>query len=188
MIPSWPWEHLGRDFGCDVRLYRSRARVANDRGMSDYIIEARSLDEQDTAVEYATLAVGEIGQWLGKAFHEVASYLGRKGAGPAGMPFARYHRVSDDRFDVEAGFPATTPTSGEGDVEPSELPEGLAAVTVHVGPYGAMETAYEALAAWVRAQGGDPVGDAWEVYLNEPDSDSDPATWRTEIVMPYRAR
>ncbi len=162
--------------------------AVDDQRMPDYVIETRTLDEQDTAVEYATLAVAEIGPWLGKAFREVAAYLGRKGAGPAGMPFARYHRVADDRFDVEAGFPATTPTSGEGDVEPSDLPQGLAAVTVHVGPYGAMEPAYAALAEWVRAHDGEPVGDTWEVYLTEPDADSDPATWRTEIVMPYRNR
>ena len=154
--------------------------------MTTYEIETRTLTEQDTAVEYATLQVADIGPWLGKAFSEVASYLGRKGAGPAGMPFARYHPTGEDRFEVEAGFPASTPTGGEGEVEPSDLPGGLAAVTAHVGPYDAMEPAYAALRAWVHAHGGEPVGDAWEVYLSDPNANPDSATWRTEVVQPYK--
>ncbi len=154
--------------------------------MTTYEIETRTLTEQDTAVEYATLRIADIGPWLGKAFNEVASYLERKGAGPVGTPFARYLPTSDSRFEVEAGFVASTPTSGEGDVEPSDLPGGLAAVTVHVGPYDTMEPAYEAIRTWVHAHGGEPVGGAWEVYLSDPNADPDPTNWRTEIVQPYR--
>ena len=154
--------------------------------MTTYEIEARELVEQETAVEYATLPIADIGPWLGQAFKEVATYLERKGAGPVGGPFARYHPTTDDRFEVEAGFPASTPTGGEGEVEPSDLPGGPAAVTVHVGPYDAMEPAYTALRAWVREQGGEPEGDPWEVYLTDPGINPDPATWRTEVVQPYR--
>jgi effector-binding domain-containing protein len=154
--------------------------------MTTYEIEARTLTEQETAVEFATLPVAEIGPWLQTAFGEVATYLERKGAGPAGMPFARYRPAGADRFDVEAGFPASTPTSGEGNVEPSDLPGGLAAVAVHVGPYETMTPAYVAVRAWVAKQGGVPIGDAWEVYLTDPGANADPATWRTEVVQPYR--
>jgi effector-binding domain-containing protein len=154
--------------------------------VTTYEIETRTLAEQDTAVEYATVSATEIGPWLEKAFTEVASYLERKGAGPAGKPFARYHPTSDRRFEVEAGFPASTPTSGEGEVEPSDLPGGLAAVTVHTGPYDAMEPTYEALRVWVREHGGEPVGDAWEVYLTAPDTQPDASNQRTEVIQPYR--
>jgi effector-binding domain-containing protein len=154
--------------------------------VTTYEIETRTLAEQDTAVEYGTLSVAEIRPWLGKAFEDVASYLERKGAGPAGMPFARYHPTSDDRFEVEAGFPASTPTSGGGDVEPSDLPGGLAAVAVHIGPYDAMQPTYEALRVWVQERGGETLGDAWEVYLTDPGDQPDPGSWRTEVVQPYR--
>jgi effector-binding domain-containing protein len=156
--------------------------------MPDYTIEMRTLDELDTAVEFATLSTPEIGPWLQKAFGEVAAYLERKGAGPDGFPFARYTRTGDGQFDVEAGFPASTPTSGEGDVEPSDLPAGPAAVTVHVGPYDAIEPAYTALRNWTQEQGHEPAGDAWEVYLTDPDAEPDPATWRTEVIQPYREK
>lgn len=154
--------------------------------MTTYEIETRTLAERDTAVEYTTLSATEIGPWLGKAFKEVASYLERKGAGPAGMPFARYHPTGEQRFEVEAGFPASTPTSGEGEVEPSDLPGGLAAVTVHTGSYESIGPVYEALRVWVQEHGGEPVGDAWEVYLTEPDTEPEAFKQRTEVVQPYR--
>ncbi len=153
--------------------------------MQTYAIETRALDEQQTAVEFATLATAEIGPFLGKAFGECAAYLARKGAGPVGLPFARYRDVGGGQFEIEAGFVATTPVSGEGDVEPSDLPRGTAAVTVHVGPYDAIAPAYVALGEWVRDQGGEPNGDPWEVYLTDPSVDPDPSSYRTEVVMPY---
>jgi effector-binding domain-containing protein len=154
--------------------------------VTNYEISTRNDAELDTAVEYATLRIAEIGPFLEKAFAEVASYLARKGAGPAGMPFARYHPTSDDQFEVEAGFPASTPTGGEGDVEPSDLPGGLVATTIHVGPYDAVAPAHAALSTWVHEHGGEPVGDAWEVYLTNPGDASGPENLRTEIVQPYR--
>jgi effector-binding domain-containing protein len=90
------------------------------------------------------------------------------------------------RFEVEAGFPATRPIEGNGDVQPSELPGGQVAVTMHVGPYEQMEPGYQALASWVGERGGELAGDAWEVYFSDPSTEPDPATWRTEIVQPYR--
>jgi len=156
--------------------------------MPDYTIETRTLTELETAVEFATLSPPEIGPWLQKAFGEVATYLERKGAGPDGPPFARFSLTSDGRVDVEAGFPASTPTSGEGEVEPSDLPPGPAAITVHVGPYDTMEPAYAALHEWMTEHEREPAGDAWEVYLTDPDADPDPGTWRTEVVQPYREK
>ena len=49
-----------------------------------------------------------------------------------------------------------------------------------------MAPAYQALASWVSSHGGEPAGDPWEVYFSDPASEPDPATWRTEIVQPYR--
>lgn len=153
--------------------------------MSTHEIESRRIESVETAVEYETLTVPEIGPWLAKVYGEVAAYLARKGAGPAGMPFARYHRVDDDTFEVEAGMPATTPTGGEGDIEPSDLPGGLVAVAMHLGPYDAIAPVYVALDDWVRAQGGTPTGDPWEIYFNDPHTEPDPARLRTDVVMPY---
>ena len=72
-------------------------------------------------------------------------------------------------------------------MRPCVLPAGPVAVTMHIGPYDAMEPAYAALASWVGDRGGQLAGDPWEVY-SDPEQRPDPSTWRTEIVQPYRIR
>ena len=155
--------------------------------MKLYEIQTQTLAAQPTAVERTILHTGEIGPWLGRVYAEVAAAVAARHIGPAGPPFARYHRLGGDRFEVEAGFPVTAPIESGGDVRPSALPGGPAATTVHVGPYDQMEPAYQALDSWVRGHGGEPAGDAWEVYLSDPASQPDPAAWRTGVVQPYHA-
>lgn len=151
-----------------------------------YEIYTETRRPQPTAVCQATLPVTDIGAWLAKVYGDVAELLASRRAGPAGPPFARFRRLGDGRFAVEAGFPATRPVEGGGDVKPSELPGGPVAVTVHTGSYDQMEPAYRALASWVTDHGNEAVGDPWEVYFSDPSRQPDPATWRTEIVQPYR--
>jgi len=152
-----------------------------------YEITERVLTEQPTAVLRRRLEITELEGWIGTALQAVAEAVARAGSHPVGPPFARCLKVAGcaARFDVEAGFGVDPPfPSVPGrDVQPSRLPGSCAAVTVHAGPYEAMEPAYEALATWVAEQGGTPDGPPWERYLSEPTGD--PATWRTEIVQPY---
>ncbi len=154
--------------------------------MKRYEIHTEARDAQVTAVARASLTVAEIGPWLGKTYGAIASLLADRQAGPAGPPFARYHLLGGDRFEVEAGFPATMPIEGNGDIRPSELPGGQVAVTIHTGPYDEMEPGYRALVSWVREHGGELAGDPWEIYFSDPATEPDPATWRTQIVQPYR--
>ena len=154
--------------------------------MKLYEIHAEIRQAQPTAICRATLTVAEIRPWLGKVYGAVAGLLSVQQVGPTGPPFACYHMLGDGRFEVEAGFPASRPVEGSGDVQPSELPGGQVAVTVHTGPYDQMEPGYQALASWVRDHGGEAIGGAWEVYFSDPSTQPDPATWRTEIIQPYR--
>jgi effector-binding domain-containing protein len=116
----------------------------------------------------------------------VAEVLSRKGTSRAGPPFARYKRVGEAEFAVEAGFPVQASISGMDEVRASSLPGGTVAVTMHTGPHDEMEAAYEAIYAWIDSQGGTPSGDPWEVGLTDPAEHPDPSDWQTEIVVPYR--
>lgn len=155
--------------------------------MKTYDIHSKTGQAQPTAVMTTTLPVPEIGPWLAKAYGTLAGVITAHGAYPAGPPFARYHRLAGDRFIVEAGFPVSAAVDADGGVRPSELPGGPLAVTVHTGPYEQMASAYEALASWIGNHGGEPAGDPWEVYFTDPAKQPDPATWRTEIIQPYRS-
>lgn len=154
--------------------------------MKTYEIHAEARDAQPTAVIRATLPADDVGPWLASAYGAVAQVIAHDGTGPDGPPFVRFHKLDDGRFAIEAGFGVRTAIEPGGDVQPSELPGGLVAVTIHTGPYEEMVPAYEALASWVGDQGGELAGDPWEIYFSDPATEPDPATWRTEIVQPYR--
>ncbi|NNL96641.1 MAG: AraC family transcriptional regulator [Acidimicrobiia bacterium] len=153
-----------------------------------YEIQERMLVEQPTMVVRGTIKLEDIPTFLGRAYHMVDSQIRDSGAHVVGEPFARYRCLDGEyrEFEVEAGVPVVLAVSGHGGVEASVLPAGPAAVTVHTGPYERMEPAYDALNAWLDEHGGNADGPAWEVYHTDPNAQPDPATWRTEIVQPYK--
>lgn len=134
--------------------------------------ERRDLDEVFTAVTFGPTDRDELAAWLPGALAGVRAYLEKWGAGPAGDPFLR-----EVDGETEAGFPATTPVGGEGDIEPSDLPAGPAAVVTVDGPEVA--AAIEELRAWIGEQGATPSGDGWEVLLDGT------FEGRRDVVQPY---
>lgn len=153
-----------------------------------YEIEERRLVEQPTMVMHGKVKLEDIPTFLGRVYHTVESRIREAGAHVAGEPFARYRALDEKylEFEIEAGLPVVMAVAGRGEVQPSCLPEGPAIVTIHTGPYERLETAYEALAAWLHDRGAQADGPAWEVYHTDSDLEPDPATWRTEVVQPYR--
>ena len=153
--------------------------------MNQYEIETRQFEEQVTAVVFGEVARDDLPAFLDKALPEAAAYLQKFGVGPDGPAFARYTDAADGRWEVEAGYPATTPVGGQGNVEPSELPACTAAVVTHVGPYDGLAAAHQALEGWLEEHGHTPEGGPWEVYVTDPHEDPDPSTWRTLVVQPF---
>jgi effector-binding domain-containing protein len=148
-----------------------------------YEITTVELSEQPTAVVRDTVATDGIAEFLGRAFGEVMSVVGPAGMQPAGPPFARYTGSGDAGWQVEAGFALPRPLDGgHGRVEACSLPGGTAARTLHVGDYGAVGSAYEAIGAWLPEHGLVASGPAWESYLDGPEV----AQPRTEVYQPCR--
>lgn len=151
-----------------------------------YEIRKELLPELTTAVAETTAAVSEIGDWLGQAFGAVAQACAESHCPMAGPPFARYRMLGEGRFAIQAGFPTLGAVASAEGVHASTLPGGPAAVTTHLGRFDEMVPGYRALEKWLSDHGYAAAGDPWEVYLTDPDASPDPATWRTDIVQPYR--
>jgi len=120
----------------------------------------------------------------------VAGALERGGKQPAGPPFARYRGAMPGGFDVEVGFPLvepaelTVPDAGPGTPVSGHLPEARVVETVHVGAYDGLSETYTRLEAWMADHDVRALDESWEYYESGPESDPDPATWRTRIVIP----
>lgn len=155
-----------------------------DEHEGEAAVERRRLAEWDTAVIRATVGLDEIGPWVGAAFGRAAAVLAAQCLEPAGPPFVRYSPQGDGRFGVEAGFPVHRPVVHEADVDRSTLPACDALVTIHVGPYDQVAEAYERIERFAAEHSLTTAPDPWEVYLTDPSTNHDPATWLTEVVVP----
>lgn len=128
----------------------------------------------------------EIGPTLGTLLPEVFAYLDGEGIKPSGPPFVRYHEFRPDRIDLEAGFPIAALPKPKGRVGIGELPGGRMATTTHIGPYETLNQAYDALIAWIKAQGHQVAGAPWDIYWTDPGQVPDPSQWRTEVRWPIQ--
>lgn len=144
------------------------------------LVEVRS--QPSAVVRAARVRTEDIAGFLGGVFSEVMAVLGRQGLAPVGPPFSRYV-VSDDGFEVEAGFPTSRAIEATGRVVPGELPGGTVATTTHTGAYDRIDAAYSAATSWLADHRLVASATPWESYLDGPDVPEP----RTEVFVPCRA-
>jgi effector-binding domain-containing protein len=63
-------------------------------------------------------------------------------------------------------------------------PSGLAAMTIHMGPYEQLDRPHIAIREWCRANGREIEGTNWEIYGHHED---DPAKRRTDVFYLLRS-
>jgi effector-binding domain-containing protein len=126
----------------------------------------------------------EIAATMAVIYPEIMGHLNASSAKIAGPPFSRYHSVTADEIDLEAGLPVTKPIEEAGRVKNGELPAGKTVVAWHIGPYEKLKPAHEALQAWGAAQHLKSRGGPWEIYWTDPGVVPDPSKWRTQLFLP----
>ena len=146
-----------------------------------YSVKLTRQPRRDLAVVKFHATASEIGPKIGKAFGEVAEYLGKHGI-PCTGPAVAHYRMVDDGFDVAAGFVVSRAIEAGGAVLPFELPKCDAATTMHVGPYDKLPDAYAAVQKWISARHRKSADGMWEMYLDPPTVE--PSKMRTEIFWP----
>ena len=139
---------------------------------------------QQTAIIRLTIPRAEIRNVMGPGIAELMAAIAAQGIAPAGAVFSHHLRMDPDTFDFEIGVPVTAPVSAAGRVKTGQLPARTVARTVYHGPYEALGPAWAEFGAWIATEGHTPAPDLWECYVAGPESNPDPATWRTELNRP----
>ncbi len=95
----------------------------------------------------------------------------------------------EGEVDVEAAVPAPRPLPGTPRVEVHRLPGvETMACAVHSGPYEGLGGAYNALAAWVEANGYLVSGPSRDIHLQGPKAGLDAAHYVTEVQFPVQKK
>ena len=150
-----------------------------------YKCKVKEQPTQATLAIRTRVSVQDLPQVLGKAYGAIAQYLGESGEQPAGPPFAAYYNMDMQALDVEIGFPVSRKLSGKGDIQAGEIPGGKVATCLYTGPYSDIEPAYNALSQWMKENGYEATGIAYEMYLNDP-GQTPPQELQTQIVFPLK--
>jgi effector-binding domain-containing protein len=137
----------------------------------------------------------------GPLWTELATYLEQHGAKATGPSLTLYHDTEyrERDVDVEVATPVSAPPPESDRVTVRQLPaaEEMASV-IHQGSYETLGQAYNALLAWIEANGYRIVGPNREVYLCCPDNEytapdavgyaeylaDTPAEYVTEVQFP----
>ncbi len=141
-------------------------------------------DARLTAVIRLTIPRKDIRNVMGPGIAELMAGVAAQGVAPAGPIFSHHLRMDPDLFDFELGVPVTSPVSATGRMKPGQLPAATVARTVYHGPYEGLGPAWAEFEAWIAAEGHTAAPDLWECYVAGPESNPDPATWRTELNRP----
>ena len=153
-----------------------------------YEIHLRETVPQPAAAIRGRAAWAALGPFIGAALGELFRVVGGQGVRFAGPAYGIYHsaEAEEAEVDLEVGMPVAEPVEPDGRVIATSISGGLAAATVHCGPYEDVAPAYRALGEWVQEHGHETAGPPREVYLVGPEQVKDPGALRTEIVWPVR--
>jgi effector-binding domain-containing protein len=141
-------------------------------------------DEQLTAVILLTVPRAEISHVMGPAIAEVMAAIAAQGADLVGPCFTYHMKRPSDQFDFEVGFPVNKPLMPAGRVKTGKIPAAKIVRTTYRGGYEGLSAAWGEFCNWIETKGLNPQDSLWECYLSGPESNPDPATWRTELNRP----
>lgn len=152
-----------------------------------YDITQKRLEAQPVLYRAARCEQAAIAQTLSECLPSIATHAAQNGIAMVGPPYTRYLSWGPTRVSIEAGIPVPPGSAGAGAIEVGELPACTAAVTIHTGPYDGLTDAHGAVERWIEAQGLEPDGPPWEVYVTDPGEVPNPDEWKTEVVWPIKS-
>jgi len=150
-----------------------------------YKCEVKTRVVQPTLSIRKTTPVQNLPQVMGEVYGTIAQYLGQIGEQPAGAPFAAYYNMDLQNLEVEIGFPVSKKLSDKGDIKACEIPSGKFATCLYTGPYNEIEPAYNELSKWMKDNGYEATGIAYEFYLDDP-GQTHPEELKTQILFPLK--
>ena len=146
--------------------------------MPSYEIELKQLESAPLAVIRRQTRPSELArvvpEYCGRVWEVV-----RKQQVKAGRHVAIYW---DRSIRLEVGVELFEPFVEEGEVVLSATPAGVVAFTTHLGPYGGLGAAHDAVQRWCRANHRELAGPSWEIYGHwQPEWNADPLRIRTDV-------
>jgi len=151
---------------------------------AQYEVHEVSVAARPVAGVRAQVSRGRVAQEFGRHLDHVYAAASAGAVRLDGQNIFIYRAATADQLTVDFCVGVTAPFAAVGPVEPLHTPQGIAAMTTHVGDYGGIGEANAAILEWCRANNRLRAGPSWEVYGHWHE---DSARLRTEIYYLLQA-
>jgi len=152
-----------------------------------------SISIESQAALFALVADGagtmeDMGQQLGELYGAVYAEIEKQQLQVAGPAFVHYldYDETTGHSNYRAGFQVASKGKSAGLVEAVSYPEMKAVQATHSGPYEEFSISYEKMDAYIKENGLEISGEAFEFYATGMMTESDPALWQTIIAFPLK--
>lgn len=126
-----------------------------------------------------------IGNAYAESYGAIMAYMEQAGLPVMGPPFAIVHEYTEDKMVFEpAMVVAQTPKNLKMPLQAGEIKACKVVKGVHMGDYSEMEPTYDAVSTYIEEKGYQVAGNAWEVYITDPEVEKDTTKWETHIYFP----
>jgi effector-binding domain-containing protein len=123
-----------------------------------------------------------------RMFGELLGDLQRANVPLTGAPLCLYPRYTLESMDFVCAVPVTNNTKVPAKYKIAQVPPGLAAKAVHRGSYETLQTTHDQLVKFIPFSGYEEAGGPWEVYLTDPEIETDTTKWVTEVYYPVKKK
>ncbi len=136
------------------------------------------------AVIHVTVPHAQIREVMVPGLTELRSTVAEQDIRPTGPWYTHHLSLAPDTFDFEIGLPLDEAVFPTGRVRGGVFMGGKVARTIFHGDYTGLSGAWSELDTWITSHGLKPARDLWEIYLVGPETNPEPAQWRTELNRP----
>jgi len=132
--------------------------------------------------------VGSFGEQLGLHFASVYEEIENQQLQLSGSAFVHYLDYDETTgvSNYRAGFQVAKAGKSSGKVEFVKYPELKALQAMHTGPYEEFAISYGLIDTYIKENGLEVTGQAFEFYVKGMMAESDPSRWQTLISFPLK--
>lgn len=144
--------------------------------------------ETDAMVVAVEGTIEEIGAAMQSVFPRLYQEVSNQGLNPNGPPFAHYLDFDEETATshVLLGAPVDRPGKAVADIKPRFYPRIRAVVATHQGDYQYFNESYAVLDDYIKENGLEVTGEAFELYMTTMMDSTDPMDWETRIAFPLK--